>query len=278
MNMTDFIFNGECAEAHAGFAFASRSHRYGDGFFESIRVGQGRLYHWPQHLERIHKSAMLLNMQLPESLGTGALEKSILDRCASLNWEHCRLRLSFHRQGDGLYTPSERGCDWLAEVSPLQDSNYPWNEAGLKVGNFKELTKNSNYLSALKTQSALVYVMAGIYAESKGYDEVILYNDFGRVAEGRYSNVFMVSDEFLITPPISEYGIDGVMRKIVLQLAEAYGYSIHERPVTETDIISASELFFTSAIKGIEWAHNFMGKEYKCSVSRVLHQHLNNQL
>ena len=84
-----------------------------------------------------------------------------------------------------------------------------------------------------------------------------------------------MQDEFLITPPISEYGIDGVMRRIVLQLADAYGYSIQERPVTETDVTAASEVFFTSAIKGIEWANHYLGKAYKCSVSKVLHQQLN---
>ena len=273
--MTEYLLNGTSCPAHEGLGIESRSHRYGDGFFESIRIGDGRFYHWPQHLERMHKTAMLLHMHLPEALGSGELETAILAKAKERNWEHCRLRLSFHRKGEGLYTPSELNCDWVAELSPLQESQYPWNEQGLSVGHFKELTKNSNYLSSLKTQSALLYVMAGLYAESKQLDEVLIFNDYGRVAEGRYSNVFLVQDEFLITPPISEYGIDGVMRRIVLQLADAYGYSIQERPVTETDVTAANELFFTSAIKGIEWVNNYLGKPYKCSVSKVLHQQLN---
>lgn len=273
--MTEYLLNGKSCPAQEGLGIESRAHRYGDGFFESIRIGDGRFYHWPQHLERMHKTAMLLHMHLPEALGTGELESAILAKAKERNWEHCRLRLSFHRKGEGLYTPSELNCDWVAELSPLQEGSYPWNEKGLNVGHFKELTKNSNYLSSLKTQSALLYVMAGLYAESNNLDEVLIFNDYGRVAEGRYSNIFLVHDEFLITPPISEYGIDGVMRRIVLQLADAYGYSIQERPVTETDVTAASEVFFTSAIKGIEWANHYLGKAYKCSVSKVLHQQLN---
>ena len=84
----------------------------------------------------------------------------------------------------------------------------------------------------------------------------------------------MVSREFIITPPISEYCVDGVMRKVVIQIAESYGYQVREVPITEIDLSAADEIFFTSATRGIQWVANYMGKPLKCNISRILREKL----
>jgi branched-chain amino acid aminotransferase len=68
--------------------------------------------------------------------------------------------------------------------------------------------------------------------------------------------------------------VDGVMRKVVMQLADAYGYSLQERPLSEIDLTSAEEIFISSATRGIRWVGNFQGKPLKQAVARVLHEQL----
>jgi branched-chain amino acid aminotransferase len=88
------------------------------------------------------------------------------------------------------------------------------------------------------------------------------------------SNLFVVKGEFILTPPISEYCIDGVMRKVVMHLADAYGYSLQERPLSEIDLTSAEEIFTTSATRGIRWVGNFQGKVLKNAVAKVIYDQL----
>ncbi|MBM3920670.1 MAG: aminotransferase class IV, partial [Sphingomonadales bacterium] len=162
------------------------------------------------------------------------------------------------------------------EVKATEFRGYPLNEKGLTLGMFSELSKNANYTSTIKTNSALTYVMAGIHAAENKWDECVIINDSGRIAETVSSNIFTVNGEFITTPPLSEYCVDGVMRKVVMQLAGAYGYSIQENPITEISLSTADEIFISNAVKGIQWVGEYGGKTYKNATSGKLSELLNN--
>lgn len=273
--MSFFLFNGvEIAGNAPSVDLNSRIYRYGDGFFESMKLSEGRLQHGYYHQERINKSLRLLQMFEPECFEKIALEEVIEQFCKSKNIINARIRASFLRDADGFYQPKNEYTQSIIEITPIDYSGYPLNLEGYKLGNFKELSKNGNYTSTLKSTSALIYILAGIYAKKNEYDECVLFNDLGNVCEGISSNIFMVSREFITTPPISEYCVDGVMRKVVIQIAESYGYQVREFPITEIDLSSADEIFFTSATRGIQWAANYMGKPLKNTISKVLSEKL----
>ena len=269
--MSYFIYNGIPVDKDSPlFPASSRSYRYGDGFFESMKVSEGRLMHGYLHQLRIDKSLLLLKMQAPECFEHSSLEDQIERFCKSKKISNARVRATYLREADGFYQPKNQYTQVLVEISPIEYSGYPLNTEGYIVGNYKELVKNSNFISTLKTNSSLIYTMAGIYAKENDLDECILYNEFGRVCEGISCNIFMVSGEFITTPPLSEYCVDGVMRKLVLQLAQSYGYQINERPIQEIDLMTADELFFTSATRGIQWVGNYMGKSFRSTIAKVL--------
>lgn len=274
--MSIYLINSEIvSESTPHFTPKSRSYRYGDGFFESCKLANGRILQLPLHADRIKKSAMLLKLNLPSWWDEITWETSVLKACKEANIQSARIRLSILRDSDGLYTPSENQVCIITEINQENSSSvYDWNETGLTIGTYKELVKNSNYTSTLKTCSALTYTLAGIYAKEHGLDDVVIFNEFGRPCETVSSNIFVVKGEFILTPPISEYCIDGVMRKVVMQLADAYGYSIQERPISEVDLSAAEEIFTTSAIRGIQWVVNYQGKPLKHGVARVLHEQL----
>lgn len=271
-----FNINGEIVkEDQAWFTPASRGYRYGDGFFESMKLSGGLLLHSVLHFERIRKSALLLKMKLPEDFTRDELIRRIDATAIAIEAPNARVRCTFFRETPGLYTPAGGETSIVIEIQKIDSPGYEWNEQGLTLGSYREMSKNGNYISTLKTTSALIYVMAGIYARENHFDECVIFNDQDRIAEAISSNIFFVSGEFLITPPLSEYCVDGVMRKVVMNLAAGYGYTVLEQPMSEVSLTSADEVFLTSATRGIRWVAEYKGKTYKNTVSRILAEKLN---
>lgn len=271
-----FNINGNPVQGEvACFPPISRCYRYGDGFFESMKLSNGLLLHSVLHWERIVKTALLLKIDLPGKLNREVLISRIQETAKSENIANARVRCTIFRETEGFYIPDKQECTVVIELQPLNTSEYHYNETGLSLGAFKELTKNSNFISTLKTTSALIYVLAGLYSSENQYDDCVIFNDLDRVAETVNSNIFTVSGEFILTPPLSEYCIDGVMRKVVMNLATAYGYSVIEQPLSEISLTSADEIFLTNAANGIRWVGQYKGKSYHNTVSRILAEKLN---
>lgn len=253
----------------------SRSYRYGDGFFESMRFELGCIQYADLHANRIRKAAMLLKMELPADFNLQHIELDIQELLQTKNIASASVRCTFFREGEGLYTPKNANAQFITEVKSTDFRGYPLNENGLTLGLFSELTKNANYTSTIKTNSALTYVLAGIYAAENHWDECVILNDHGRIAETVSSNIFTVNGDFITTPPLSEYCVDGVMRKVVVQLAGVYGYSLRENPITAIDLSAADEIFISNAVKGIQWVGAYGGKTYKNATSKKLSDLLN---
>lgn len=221
---------------------------------------------------------MLLKMQLPEGFDQEKMEQWITDAAEKLETENARIRCTVFRDSAGLYSPIDNACSVVLEVNKTDDAGYLWNENGLALGSYKELSKNANFTSTLKTTSALTYVMASIYARENGYDDCVIFNDLGRVTESISSNIFVVQGEFINTPPLAEYCVDGVMRRVVIQRAEAYGFTVQEQPISEISLNSAEEIFLSSAVRGIRWVGEFEGKKYRNATAKVLHTLINKGL
>lgn len=274
--MSLFNFNGVILSGtEPALGLQSRMYRYGDGFFESMKFSNGHIRHLEKHFVRIRKSAMLLKMSLPSDLNAETFEQRVRDTAAKDGVANARVRCCFLRESAGLYTPETPDTSLIMEIIPVENPGYEMNEIGMKMGFFKELSKNGNYLSMLKTTSALIYVMAGIFCRDNELDDCVILNDHGLVAETMNSNIFMASGDFLITPPISEYCVDGVMRAVVMQLAEGYGYTVREQPISEVSLMTADEIFTTSATKGVQFVSTLGGKTFNSTRARVLTDLLN---
>ncbi len=264
-----------CGADEAIISPGSRIYRYGDGFFESMKLANGHILHFERHYHRIQRSAMLLGMVLDQRLREDLLRETILETCKTADARHGRIRLSILRDGEGFYAPETASVVFIAEVRPWQEPAYPEPEPGMLLGDFTELTKNANYLSMVKTTSALLYVMGGLHARRHGFDDCVIYNDYGRVAETVSCNIFKVDGDKIITPPLSEYCLDGVMRSVVMDTAKAYGYEVFEQPIGAIDLIASDEIFLTSAVKGIRSVAKYQGKQFRYGVARMLSDLLN---
>src|SRR5690606_598531 len=117
--------------------------------------------------------------------------------------QQARVRLIVYRQGGGLYSPENNQAGYVIQVDrkpeTLRDS-----KTGLIVDVYTEYTKPFSELSKIKSNNALIYVMAGIYRKKQAMDEVMILNQNGNLCEGLTSNVFVYYEKVLYTPALSE--------------------------------------------------------------------------
>ncbi|MDQ3071950.1 MAG: aminotransferase class IV [Bacteroidota bacterium] len=255
------------AEKETAISINNRAFRYGDALFETIRVVRNRVLLWELHLERLTASCALLKYNLHGA--ENDLESLILETVKKNGLENARIKLTIFRNDGGLYEPDNNNANFLIEASHL-DAGYPLNETGLTLGLYEALGKPLNWLSNLKTCNALIFVIATLHKKHLGLDDCLIVNTEGRIAEASSSNIFIVKNKSLITPPLSEGCLNGVMRTHIIQLAKRNGIPVFEKAVTINDLSGCDELFLTSAIRGIRWAGKYGSKEYKNDMAKRL--------
>lgn len=245
------------------FGIGNRSFKYGDGFFESARIINGRVPLYDRHFNRITKTAELLKMKLPSWITHQSLNSKI-NELINLNNISAggRLRITFYRKNAGFYAPESNDIELIIEADALAEPEFKLSQKGLIVDLYSELRKPLNFLSNLKTNNCLIYVMAAIYAQEKNLDNVILINDNHNVAEAMNANLFIVSNGVIYTPPIKEGCLDGVMRAYVIDCANKLGIKVYENDIKPNDLIRADEVFITNASGGIQWVGAYKTKRY----------------
>jgi branched-chain amino acid aminotransferase len=149
----------------------------------------------------------------------------------------------------------EMGVNPLAAPVDVAVAVWPWGaylgedalEQGtrVKISSWKRHDQNSLPSAAKATGGYLVSILAKVEAVKGGYDEAILLNHDGKIAEGSGENLFLVDRGTLVTPPTSVGALSGITRDAVITLARDLGYDVVERELVRTDVYLADEVFFT---------------------------------
>lgn len=251
----------------------SRIYKYGDGFFESIKVVNKRAQLFDFHYQRILRASTFFHLPLNERWSQQYFEDQIELLCLKNGWVNARCRIVFYRESEGFYAPERNKCCFLIEMTEAK-ANYPINDKGLRLGAYGMILKPSNFLSFFKPLSAMHYVLAGIYATENQFDTVLLFNEQGNVAESFNANIFIISGDEILTPALTEYCLDGVMRQYVLDKLRNLGYPIRETIITESDLEYADEIFISNATRGIAWIESYKDKNYGFSQTYKIHADL----
>ncbi|MFO0494803.1 MAG: aminotransferase class IV, partial [Flavobacteriia bacterium] len=135
---------------------------------------------------------------------------------------------------------------------------------------YTDIKKQKNHLSNFKTKSGLIYVMAAINATERKLDDVLITNDKGGILESSSCNVFVVSNGVLYTPGLDEGCLAGTMRMQVINLAIKNNIKVYECNILPQNLLAADEIFFTNAIRGVNWVSGYRTKRYFNNVSRKL--------
>lgn len=267
-------FNGVLTDADDKiFSSRSRIYKYGDGFFESIKVIQKKPQLFDLHYQRIQRAATLFHLPLNEKWTQQYLEDNIELLCLKNGWVNARCRIIFYRESEGFYAPERNKCQFMIEMTESV-GNYPINDKGLSIGSYGLILKPSNFLSFFKPLSAIQYVLAGIHATEHQVDTVLLYNEQGNVSEVFNANIFLIQGDEILTPGLNQYCLDGVMRHYIIHKLKDLGYNIRETEITEEDVLISDEVFISNATRGIAWVECFGDKHYDFRTTYKIHADL----
>jgi branched-subunit amino acid aminotransferase/4-amino-4-deoxychorismate lyase len=251
---------------------------YGDGIFETIRCNAANLLHFDDHYERLECGMEAIKLKKPGNFNKTNLAFEI-EKVITKNriFKGGRIRLSIFRKTGGFYTPRNNIAEYLVEAKPIDNEFYTLNENGLNIGLFTGLKKPVNALSNHKTSNSLIYVLAGIEKNQRGWDDAIILNEKNRIIESATSNVFIVGKGILFTPPLSDGGIAGIMRKQILSVANKLQIPVKETSMDANTLEKADEILLTNAINGIKWVLGIKHKRYFHKMAKVLNNALNKE-
>ncbi|MCB0837836.1 MAG: aminotransferase class IV [Bacteroidetes bacterium] len=236
--------------------FLNRSFKYGDGIFETIRIYQGRVLFIDDHLNRLTEGMKVLQFEFLENEFQKELKEKI-EHLKVLNGisNHGRIRIQVYRTGPGAYTPIELSPSYLIEGYSLK-TDYFNSDTTVSLTPYQDISLQHNILSPYKTSNALPYVLAGHYADQNGFDDAVLFSD-GQVCETAGSNIFIVHNQKIFTPPLSSGCVDGIMRRKIFILANQLKLTCTEKKLKGKDLSQADEIFLTNSLRGITPVHRW---------------------
>jgi branched-chain amino acid aminotransferase len=249
-----------------------KSYRYGDGLFETIKMVKGEIPLFDLHMDRLFSSFKLLEFSVSPLFNADKLRADIVSLCNKNNCaELARIRLSVSRGNGGIYEQDRDRIHYLIESWPGNPGSNQLNENGLVVGVFPHARKSIDIFSKLKSANYLPYTMAARFAKQQQWNDCLVLNTDGAIADASIANLFLVHGEMIITPAIGQGGVEGVMRQYLINKMSASGFAVEERAVSVSDAAGADEMFLTNAMNGIRWVGRFENKIFVNSKTRSLH-------
>ena len=270
-------FNGELVDPSTPIFHAyDRAFAYGDSVFESFRFSHSQIHFLEDHYFRLMSAMRIFRMKIPMHFTPEFFEEQV-QRIIPSNSNQCwRVRLSVYRLGAGRYQPETNEVGWLAVAEPMEDAEYVLGQA-YTVDVFKDHLKPIHLLSSFKNANSSLYVIAGNWVKENKLDECFLLNEKKQVCEAVSSNVFVLKDQLLITPPLTSGCVKGVMRKQFLKLASMIGLQAMEKDLSPFDLLKADEIWLSNAITGLKAVEKYKLSEYQNEKAKDMLKALNAQ-
>jgi len=213
---------------------------HGVGLFETMHFYKGRIIYLDAHLKRLKESSALLRLRLPYSLSE---LKKVINKAVKINgFADSYVRLT-------LWEGKNK-----TQISVIVKKYYPYHPLKYRRG-FKvcisRYRQNDSITAQVKSVSRLLYEASYRQAKEKGYDEALILNSRGDLAECSRSNIFLVKNETLFTPSLGCGCLPGITRRAVIDLAKKYNIMVYEGKFTPRDLAGAEEAFLTNSLMGI---------------------------
>ncbi|HUR10383.1 MAG TPA: aminotransferase class IV [Flavitalea sp.] len=252
-----------------------RIFRYGEGLFETMRCRDGGIPLFDMHMDRLLSGIALLELKLPENIDRDFLLHAIntlLKENECSKSSKVRIQVSA-----GLLNDPQNISQIVIQTSQIE-SGWQFNDIGLTADVFTSAQKSCDSFSNMKSCNYMIYSMAARYAANNHTDECFVLNVKGRICDASISNVFWISKGKIFTPPLTEGGIAGVMRRYLLSQLSLSGLEVEEKQLELKLLYDANEIFVTNAVKGIRWIGSFHGKTYTNTLSKTIFNHCVNIL
>jgi len=230
-------------EEEAALSIFDHGLTVGDGIFETLKITPTGPFAVRRHLDRLHRSARAIGLVIPDAAvlrdavnAVWQANRADLGACA-------RLRITV-TAGHGPLGSDRGGSQARVIIAAAPQRPWPTTAALRTV----PWTRNERgALAGVKSTSYAENVVALAYAREHGADEGIFLNTRGDLCEGTSTNIFIVRDGVVVTPPLESGCLAGVTRELVLEWCD-----VSERVIELTEAHSADEVFITSSTRDVQ--------------------------
>ncbi|MGP8073019.1 MAG: branched-chain amino acid transaminase [Thermoplasmata archaeon] len=236
------------ADAH--IHVLNHTFHYGVGVFEGIRAYATTrgpaIFRLSDHVNRLITSARMYHMAIPYS--AEEIERAIVETQAANEVLPSYIRPIVYRGEPSLGVKNSKGKISLAIAAiPARKYLGDGSEAGVraKISPFRKPRSDAIPSFAKASGNYVSSYLAGIDAQQDGYEEAILLDQTGYVAEGSGENIFLVRDGTLYTPGLESDILLGITRKSVIEMATDLGHPVVEKLISVNELLTADEAFFT---------------------------------
>ena len=227
---------------------------YGVGCFETMGLEDGVVRFFENHWHRLNSTASAMGLQIPFS--PEQIEDKVSELAGKNQCTNGIARLSLHLNGENT--------DWMLRVFPSKRAS----RGSLQVGLSEMVHPGASLLSRWKNNNYLLHHLAFRQAQEAGWDEALMCRG-DEVVEGTRSNVWILREAELLTPPLSSGALPGVIRHRLLALKSIGDLSVREERLRLEDLEEADGLFFSNAGMILRAATNLGAWEFPAHEDRV---------
>lgn len=269
--------NGTFLPSDICLSASNRGFLYGDGVFETLKVVNNKILFLEDHYFRLMASMRIVRMQIPANFTLEYLEEQILNTATTNNCStSARIRFTVYRNDGGFYTPKTRTVSYIIQASPLDATKYSFADASYEVDLYKDFFIPKQLLSTIKTTNKMINITGSIFAQENDLQNCLLLNNEKNVVEALNGNLFLLLGNKLLTPPVEDGCLNGIVRKQLLAVAKkTEGLEVVEASISPFDLQKADELFITNIIVGIQPITQYRKKTYTTELATELLQKLN---
>ena len=237
---------------------------YSTSIFEGIRCydtpNGSAIFRLPEHVDRFFNSGKLYGMKIPYS--KKRISDAIIKTVKASNLKQCYIRpLAYYGYGTMGLTPLKNKVDvsiscWEWKMGESKAGKF--SGARCKISKWIRIDSRSQPMQAKSAANYSNAALARVEALKAGYDEAIMLNNKGYVAEGSAENIFVIKNGRITTPPLSADILNGITRNSAIQMIKASGKKINEKNITVKNLLSADEIFMTGTaaeIKSVTWVN-----------------------
>jgi len=235
-----------------------RGLHYGDGLFETIEIINEQPVFLTQHLLRLEAGCFVLKIPLPKK---ALLIDEVMQLCKNITHGVIKIMLTRGSGGRGYRQPEVIDSTRYIALHPYP--NYPEScqEQGI-VARFCATRLGLNpLLAGIKHNNRLEQVLARAEWQDD-YQEGLMLNIKGEVIEGTMTNLFVVKNQEVLTSHITDCGVKGIIRQLLLEPSRSLKYQIKETILSKEDVFHADELFVTNSVIGLWPIAQLEGKAY----------------
>ena len=224
---------------------------YSTSIFEGIRCydtpNGSAVFRLPEHVDRLFKSAKLYSMKMQYT--KKVISDAILQTVKASGLKEAYIRpLAYYGYGTMGLTPTTNKVDmsiacWEWKMGESKAGKF--SGAKCKVSSWIKIDSRSQPMQAKAASNYANAALARMEALENGFDEAIMLNSQGKVAEGSAENIFIIKDDIIQTPPLSAGGLEGITRDSIMQIIEENNGFVIERDLERDDLYTADEIFMT---------------------------------